>query len=97
MIHKIQTTELVGACRKNDQWKSGQDHIQMETVCNKTEGQAKSKMERRCEEWFEEDGGDQLETKDVGEETMERNNWASQNSQRVVELKEEEDVKDWNA
>ena len=41
---KIQTTGLVGACRKNDQWKSGQDHIQMETVCNKTEGKAKSKM-----------------------------------------------------
>ena len=33
--------------------------------------------------------GDQLETKDAGEETMERNNWANQNSQRVVELKEE--------
>jgi len=32
--------------------------------------------------------GDQLETKDTGEEAMERNNWASQNSQRVVELKE---------
>jgi hypothetical protein len=28
-----------------------------------------------------------LETKDTGEEIMERNNWASQNSQRVVELK----------
>ena len=41
-------------------------------------------------DWFEEDGGDQLETKDVEEEAMERNNWASQNSQRVVELKEEE-------
>jgi len=27
--------------------------------------------------------------KDAGEEAMERNNWASQNSQRVVELKEE--------
>jgi len=33
-----------------------------------------------------------LETKDAGEEAMERNNCASQNSQRVVELKEEEDV-----
>ena len=64
----------------------------MGTVCNKTEGKAKSKMGRRCEEWFEEDWGDQLETKDAGEETMERNNWASQNSQRVVELKEEEDI-----
>ena len=39
---------------------------------------------------FEEDGGDQLETKDAGEEAMERNNWASQNSLRVVELKKEE-------
>ena len=43
--HKIQTTGLVGACRKNDQRKNGQDHIQMETVCNKTEGKAKSKWE----------------------------------------------------
>jgi len=59
----------------------------METVCNKTEGKAKSKMEGWCEEWFEEDGGDQLETKYAVEEEMERNNWASQNSQRVVELK----------
>ena len=32
-------------------------------------------------------GGDQLETKEAGEEEMERNDWASQNSQRVVELK----------
>ena len=63
----------------------------METVCNKTEGKAKSKMGRRCEEWFEEDWGDQLETKDAGKEAMERNNWAIQNSQRVVELKEEEE------
>ena len=65
----------------------------METVCSKTEGKAKSKMGRRCEEWFEEDGGEQLETKDAGEEAMERNNWASQNSQRVVELKEEETLR----
>jgi len=42
--------------------------------------------------WFEEDGGDQFETKDAEEEAMERNNWASQNSQRVVELKEEEEI-----
>jgi len=71
-----------------------QDHIQMETVCNRTEGKAKSKMGRRCEEWLEEDGGgDQLETKDAGQEEMERNNWASQNSQRVVELKEEEEYR----
>jgi len=62
----------------------------METVCNKTEGKAKSKMGGRREEWLEEDEGEQLETKDVGEEAMEKkNNWASQNSQRVVELKEE--------
>jgi len=47
----------------------------METVWNKTEGKAKSKMGWRCEEWLEEDGGDQLETKDAGEEEMERNNW----------------------
>ena len=47
-------------------------------------------MGRRREEWFEEDGSDQLETNDAGEEAMERNNWASQNSQRVVQLKEEE-------
>ena len=65
--------------------------MQMQTVRNKTEGKAKSKMGGRCEEWFEEDGGDQLETNDAGEEEMERNNWASQNSQRIVELKEEED------
>jgi hypothetical protein len=58
-------------------------------VIYKTEGKAKSKMGRWCEEWFEEDGGDQLETKDAGEETMERNNWANLNSQRVVELKQE--------
>ena len=45
------------------------------------EGKAKSKMGRQCEEWFEEDGRGQLETKDAGEEAMERNNWASQNSQ----------------
>jgi hypothetical protein len=59
----------------------------METVCNKTEGKAKSKMVGRREEWLEEDGSEQLETKDAGEEEMERNNWASQNSHRVVELK----------
>ena len=33
-----------------------------------------------------------METKDAGEETMERNNRASQKSQRVVQLKEEEEV-----
>ena len=49
-IYKIQKTGLVGACRKNDQRKSSQDHIQMETVYNKTEGKAKSEMGRRCEE-----------------------------------------------
>jgi hypothetical protein len=46
----------------------------METVCNKTEGKAKGKMGRRCEERPQEDGGEQLETKDAGEEEMERNN-----------------------
>jgi len=40
----------LGACRKNDQIKSGQDQIQMGSVCNKTEGKAKSRMGRRCEE-----------------------------------------------
>ena len=47
-------------------------------------------MGRRCEEWFKEDESEQLETKDAEEEAMERNNWASQNSRRVVELKVEE-------
>ena len=47
---KYKTTGLVGAYRKNDQRKSGQDHIQMETVCNKIEGKTKSKMGRRREE-----------------------------------------------
>jgi hypothetical protein len=28
----------------------GQDHMQIETVCNKTEGKAKNKMGGRCEE-----------------------------------------------
>ena len=84
--------ELVGAYGKNDQWKSGQDHIQMETLCNKTEGKAKSKIGRRCEESFEEDGSKQLETKDAGEEAMELNNWASQYSQRVVELKKKKKI-----
>jgi len=46
----------------------------METVCNKTEGKTKSMMGGRCEELFEEDGGDQLETNDAGEEAMESNN-----------------------
>jgi hypothetical protein len=40
-----------------------------------------------CEEWLEEDGSEQLETNDARKEEMEINNWASQNSQRVVELK----------
>ena len=65
----------------------------METVCNKTEGKARSKMGRRCEEWFEEDGGEQLETKDAGEEAMERNNWATKNSQTALKLKQEEGKK----
>jgi hypothetical protein len=42
----------------------------METICNKTEGKAIGKTGRRREE----DGGDQMETKDAGEEEMERNN-----------------------
>ena len=68
-------------------------HIQMETVCNKTKRKTKRKMGRRCEEWLEEDGSDQLETKDAVEEAMKRYIWESQNSQRVVELKEEERTK----
>jgi hypothetical protein len=35
---------------------------------------AKSKMGRRCEERPQEDGSEQLETKDAGKEEMERNN-----------------------
>jgi hypothetical protein len=46
----------------------------MENVCNKTEGKAKSKMGRRCEERPQEDVSEQLETKDAGEEEMGRNN-----------------------
>ena len=65
----------------------------METVWNKTEGKAKSKMGWRCEEWLEEDGSEQLEINDAGEEEMERNNWASQNSQRVVDLKKKKKKK----
>ena len=34
-----------------------------------------------------------METKDTGEEEMERNNWSSQNSQRVVELKKKKKKK----
>jgi hypothetical protein len=44
-------------------------------------------MGERCEEWLEENGSGKLKTKEAGEEAMERNNWESQNSQRVVELK----------
>jgi hypothetical protein len=51
-----------------------------------TEGKAKSKMGIRREERPQEDRSEQLETKDAGEEQMERNNWANQNSQKVVEL-----------
>jgi hypothetical protein len=46
----------------------------METVCKKTEGKAKNKMGRRYEEISQEDVSEQLETKDAGEEEMERNN-----------------------
>jgi hypothetical protein len=44
-------------------------------------------MGRWREKWFEEDGSEELETEGAREEEMEINNWASQNSQRVVELK----------
>jgi hypothetical protein len=34
-----------------------------------------------------------LETKEAGEKEMERDNWSSQNSQRVVELKKKKKKK----
>jgi hypothetical protein len=52
----------------------------METVRNKTERKAKIKMRRRREKWPEKDGSEELETEGTREETMERNNWAIQNS-----------------
>jgi len=52
----------------------------METVRNKTETEAKIKMGGRCEERSGKYGSEKLETEGPGEETMERNNWASQNS-----------------
>jgi hypothetical protein len=52
----------------------------METVRNKTERKAKIKMGRRREKWPEKDGSEELETEGARDETMERNNWASQNS-----------------
>ena len=93
MVFLIHTEEAVVSYHTTRHKKYG-CWLTIWTVCNKTEEKAKSKIGRRCEEWFEEDGGDQLETNDAGEETMERNNWASQNSQRVVELKEEEEEED---
>ena len=59
----------------------------MQTTRNKTERKAKIKMGWWRERWFKEDGGKYLETGGTGKETMERNIWASQNSQRVVELR----------
>jgi len=53
--------------------------------------QPKRVLRNKKDNISDEDGSKQLETKDAGEEAMERNNWASQNSQRVVELKEEEE------
>jgi hypothetical protein len=44
-------------------------------------------MGRWREKWSEEDGSEELETEGAREEAMERNNWESQNPQRVVELK----------
>jgi hypothetical protein len=44
-----------------------------------------------CEKWFEEDGNEELDTEGAREEPMERDNWASQNSKRVVELKKKEE------
>jgi hypothetical protein len=37
-------------------------------------------MGRRREKWPEKDGSEELETEGAREETMEINNWASQNS-----------------
>ena len=42
-------------------------------------GRPRIRWEGRCEEWFEEDGSEWLETNDAGEEEMERNNRESQN------------------
>jgi hypothetical protein len=52
-------------------WKAGQ---MINRRPKRTEGKAKSKMGRRREERPEEDGSEQLETKDAGEEEIERNN-----------------------
>jgi hypothetical protein len=52
----------------------------METVRNEAERKAKIMMGRRRKKWTEKDGSEELETEDAREETMERNNWASQNS-----------------
>jgi hypothetical protein len=48
-------------------------------------------MGRWCEKWSEEDGSEELETEGARQEAMERNNWASQNSQWVVELKKKKE------
>jgi hypothetical protein len=53
---------------------------------------AKTKMGRWCEKWSEEDGSEELETEVAREEAMEKNNWASQNSQGVVELKKKKKI-----
>ena len=52
----------------------------METVRNKTEREAKIKMREWREERSGKYGSEKLETEVAGEETMERNNSASQNS-----------------
>jgi hypothetical protein len=65
----------------------------METVCNKTERKAKTKMGRWRDKRSEEDGSEELETEGAREEAMERNNWASQNSRGVVELKKKKKKK----
>jgi hypothetical protein len=52
----------------------------MENIRTKTERKAKIKMGRRREKWPEKGGREELETEGAREETMERNNWASQNS-----------------
>ena len=52
----------------------------METVRNKTERKAKIKMGRQRGKWPEKNGSEELETEGARKETMERYNWASQNS-----------------
>ena len=65
----------------------------METVRNKTERKAEIEMGRLHKKWPEKNGSEELETEGARKETMEGYNWASQNSQRVVELKKKKKKK----